>query len=114
MAYPYQSHVNAAKAGVEMFTKTIALEWGRDGLRANTIVPGPIVETEGMDRLLPSKDDRATVAQQMPLQRLGTKDDVADVAVFLASDRSSYITGSTIPVDGGMMLLGPELMKPQA
>lgn len=112
VAYPYQSHVNAAKAGVEMFTKTIALEWGRDGLRANTIVPGPILDTEGMDRLMPSKDDRATVAKRMPVQRLGTQDDVANVAVFLASDLSSFITGSTIPVDGGMMLLGPGLMKP--
>ena len=114
VAYPYQSHVNAAKAGVEMFTKTIALEWGCDGLRANTIVPGPILETEGMDRLLPSKDDQAVAGQQMPVQRLGTKDDVANAAVFLASDLSSFITGATIPVDGGMMLLGPHLLKPSS
>ncbi len=48
----------------------------------------------------------------MPLQRLGTKEDVANAALFLASDLSSYITGATIPVDGGMMLAGPGLMKP--
>ncbi len=113
VAYPWQSHVNAAKAGVEMFTKTIALEWGSDGLRANTIVPGPILDTGGMERLLPSKDAQAVAGKRMPLGRLGTKDDVANVAVFLASDLSSYVTGSTIPVDGGMMLMGPELMKPQ-
>ena len=114
VAYPYQSHVNAAKAGVEMFTKTIALEWGREGLRANTLVPGPILDTGGMDRLLPSKDEQAVAGKRMPLQRLGTKDDVANAALFLASDLSSYITGATIPVDGGMMLAGPGLMKPSA
>lgn len=113
VAYPYQSHVNAAKAGVEMFTKTIAMEWGQEGLRANTIVPGPILETGGMERLLPDKDAQAVAGKRMPLGRLGTRDDVANVAVFLASDLSSYVTGSTIPVDGGMMLAGPGLMKPQ-
>jgi NAD(P)-dependent dehydrogenase (short-subunit alcohol dehydrogenase family) len=113
VAYPNQSHVNAAKAGVEMFTKTIALEWGGDGLRANTIIPGPIVDTGGMERLLPSKEAQAVAGKRMPLQRLGTKDDVANMALFLASDLSSYVTGSTIPVDGGMMLMGPGLMQPK-
>lgn len=113
VAYPFQSHVNSAKAGVEMFTKTIALEWGRDGLRSNTIVPGPILDTGGMERLSPSKEAQEKAGKRMPLGRLGTKDDVANAAVFLASDLSSYITGSTIPVDGGMMLMGPDVLKPQ-
>jgi len=113
VAYQYQSHVNAAKAGVEMFTKTIALEWGHDGLRANTLIPGPIMDTEGMDRLLPDKSKMEEAGKRMPLQRMGTKDDVANMALFLASDLSSYVTGSTIPVDGGMLLLGPALMQHQ-
>ena len=75
-------------------------------------MPGPILDTGGMDRLLPSKDAQAVAGKRMPLQRLGTKDDVANAALFLASDLSSYITGATIPVDGGMMLAGPGLMKP--
>ncbi len=110
VAYPMQSHVNAAKAGVEMLTKTLAVEWGGDGLRVNTIIPGPITETEGMDRLAPSPEHRDKLAKRLPLQRFGTKDEVADLALFLASDRAAYITGASIAVDGGMSLMGPAMM----
>ncbi|MCA9074461.1 MAG: SDR family oxidoreductase [Planctomycetaceae bacterium] len=114
VAYPMQSHVNAAKAGIEMLTKTLAVEWGHDGLRVNTIIPGPISETEGMDRLAPSVEHREKLAKRLPLRRFGTKDEVADLAVFLASDQAAYITGASIAVDGGMSLMGPAMMMPPA
>lgn len=101
-----QAHVCAAKAGVELLTKSLALEWGPAGIRVNAIVPGPIDETEGMDRLTPTPESKTKLAALMPLQRMGTKDDVAQVALFLASPAASYVTGSVYAVDGGMMLVG--------
>ena len=107
-AFPYalQSHVCAAKAGIDMLTRTLALEWGPAGVRVNAISPGPILETEGMERLAGSPESKARLAQAMPLQRLGTKDDVAQVALCLASDAASYCTGGIYAADGGMGLLG--------
>jgi NAD(P)-dependent dehydrogenase (short-subunit alcohol dehydrogenase family) len=107
-AFPYalQSHVCAAKAGVDMLTRTLALEWGPAGVRVNAVSPGPILETGGMARLAGSPESQARLAQAMPLQRLGTKADVAQLALFLASDAASYCTGGVYPADGGMGLLG--------
>ncbi len=101
-----QAHVCAAKAGVELLTKSLALEWGPAGIRVNAIVPGPIADTEGMDRLTPTPESKEKLAALMPLQRMGTKDDVAQVALFLGSSAASYVTGSVCAVDGGMMLVG--------
>lgn len=96
-----QIHVSAAKAGVDMITRSLALEWGRDGIRVNSVVPGPIDGTEGMARLAPTPEIRAMTAKGVPLGRMGTPDDVANVCLFLASDLASYVTGAVIPVDGG-------------
>jgi NAD(P)-dependent dehydrogenase (short-subunit alcohol dehydrogenase family) len=104
--YPMQAHVCAAKAGVDMLTRTLALEWGGVGVRVNSISPGPITETEGMERLAPDEAARDRLAKALPLQRLGNKDDVAQLALFLASDAASYVTGSVFSVDGGMALVG--------
>ncbi|WP_028769025.1 MULTISPECIES: SDR family oxidoreductase [Shewanella] len=103
---PMQVHVCAAKAGVDMLTKTLAIEWGRKGIRINSIVPGPIAGTEGFDRLAPSAELQAKVAQSVPLKRNGDSNDVANAALFLASDMASYITGTVLPVDGGWSLGG--------
>jgi NAD(P)-dependent dehydrogenase (short-subunit alcohol dehydrogenase family) len=97
----YQAHVSAAKAGVDMLTRVLAIEWGSDGIRVNGLIPGPIEGTEGMARLAPTPEAMQTVAQGVPLGRLGTKQDVANLAMFLASPEASYITGAVIPVDGG-------------
>lgn len=103
---PMQVHVCAAKAGVDMLTKTLAIEWGRKGIRINSIVPGPIAGTEGFDRLAPSAELQARVAESVPLKRNGDCDDIANAALFLASDMASYITGTVLPVDGGWSLGG--------
>lgn len=101
-----QVHVCAAKAGVDMLTRTLAIEWGVDGIRVNSIVPGPIDETEGFDRLAPSKALKSMIADSVPLKRNGVKSDIANAALFLASDMASYITGTILPVDGGWSLGG--------
>jgi NAD(P)-dependent dehydrogenase (short-subunit alcohol dehydrogenase family) len=99
-----QAHVCAAKAGVELLTKTLALEWGPAGIRANCITPGPTDETEGMRRLAPTPEIRRAVEANIPLRRYGTKDELADLALFLCSDAASYITGAVYLCDGGQSL----------
>ncbi|MCB9674516.1 MAG: SDR family oxidoreductase [Alphaproteobacteria bacterium] len=105
----YQAHVCAAKAGVDQLVRTLAIEWGPAGVRVNSLVPGPIDETEGMRRLMPDDTKKAGLARAVPLQRLGTVDDCAAVAMFLASDAARYVTGAVIPVDGGWSLRGAPL-----
>ncbi len=109
---PLQAHVCAAKAGVDMLTRVLALEWGDQGIRINSIVPGPIEGTEGMARLAPTKESQAAVAASVPMKRMGTKHDVAKLALVLASPLAEYINGAVIPVDGGWSLTGfGDLMK---
>jgi NAD(P)-dependent dehydrogenase (short-subunit alcohol dehydrogenase family) len=103
-AIAFQSHVCAAKAGIELLMKTLALEWGPEGIRANCITPGPTADTEGMRRLAPTEEDRRRVEQSVPLRRYGTKDELADLALFLCSPAASFITGAVFPCDGGSSL----------
>jgi NAD(P)-dependent dehydrogenase (short-subunit alcohol dehydrogenase family) len=103
---PLQAHVCAAKAGVDMLTRTLALEWGSAGVRVNSISPGPIEETEGMNRLAPSAGAQERVRKALPLQRFGRKEDVAQLALFLSSDAAAYITGAVMFCDGGQSLIG--------
>ena len=101
----YQLHVAAAKAGIDIMMKNLAIEWGKHGIRTATIVPGPIEGTEGMKRLTPPglKEMREAV---IPLGRMGTVDDIGHAAVFLASPLATYITGVVLCVDGGNSLVG--------
>ncbi len=96
-----QLHVCAAKAGVDMITRTLALEWGAAGVRVNSVVPGPIDGTEGMARLAPDENIRKMVARSVPLGRLGTTEDVGHACLFLASELGSFVSGTILPVDGG-------------
>jgi NAD(P)-dependent dehydrogenase (short-subunit alcohol dehydrogenase family) len=104
---PYQAHVCAAKAGVDMLTRTLAMEWGGDGIRVNSIVPGPIEGTEGIRRLAPNDAERARMTERVPLRRYGRVDDIAGIAMVLSSPLGAYITGVVLPVDGGISLSGP-------
>lgn len=103
---PLQAHAAAAKAGVDSLTRTLAVEWGRFGVRAVGIAPGPIGDTEGMRRLAPG-DVGKRIMQYIPLARFGTVQEIADLAVFLATDAAGYITGETIVVDGGQSVALP-------
>lgn len=96
-----QSHVSAAKAGVDMITRSLAVEWGGEGIRLNSIIPGPIDGTEGMARLAPGDHLRKAVVDSVPLGRMGSPQDIANACLFLASDLATYITGAILPVDGG-------------
>lgn len=110
VAYPMQAHVCAAKAGVDMLMKTLAMEWGSLGIRCLSIWPGPIDDTEGMQRLAGDPVVKKKVEQLVPLLRFGTKDEVAQLALFLASPAAQYCTGSVYSVDGGMALVGGAMM----
>ena len=103
---PMQAHVCAAKAGVDMLTKCLAIEWGPDGVRVNSIAPGAVDDTEGMRRLAPTPEIRQQFARGVPLQRFATKDEIADLALFLSSDAASFITGAVVVCDGGQSLAG--------
>jgi NAD(P)-dependent dehydrogenase (short-subunit alcohol dehydrogenase family) len=101
-----QAHVCAAKAGVDMITKTLALEWGVEGIRINSVIPGPIDGTEGMRRLAPTPQIHEACRQSVPLKRMGVPEDVANACLFLASPLAAYVHGVVLPVDGGWLLGG--------
>lgn len=100
----YQAHACAAKAGINLLTQTLAMEWGPAGVRANAIAPGPIAETLGMAKLASSEEATADIKRRIPLRDYGTKRDIADMAVFLASDNAAYVSGAIIDCDGGLIL----------
>lgn len=100
---PFQSHVGAAKAGVDALSNALAVELGPIGIRSNCIAPGMIGGTEGMARLAPPGTDLAT---KVPLQRLGNTKDIADSTVFLFSPAADYISGTVQVVDGAMWHMG--------
>jgi NAD(P)-dependent dehydrogenase (short-subunit alcohol dehydrogenase family) len=97
----YQIHVCAAKAGVDQLTRVLALEWGPEGVRVNSISPGPIAETEGVRRLMPLVAGESFANPAIPLGRMGQKRDIANLALFLASPYGAFISGAVIPCDGG-------------
>lgn len=98
---PGQANYVAAKAGVIGFTKTAAKELASRGITVNAVAPG-FISTDMTDQL--PEDVRNQLLSQIPLGRLGNPGDIAKVAAFLASDDSSYMTGQTLSVDGGMAM----------
>lgn len=94
-----QTNYAASKAGIIGFTKSVAKEYGRKNIRCNAVAPG-FIATDMTDKLSPEQVQE--INKQITLGRLGSPLDVAELVLFLASDRSSYITGEVIKVDGGM------------
>lgn len=94
-----QSHVVSAKAAIDAFSRTCAIEWGANGVRVNVVAPGGMSGTEGVKRI--TGGDGGSRSAQNPLRRLGTTTEIAEAILFLASDAASYVTGAILVVDGG-------------
>ena len=86
-----------------MMTKTMALELARDRIRANVVAPGAI-QTEMNEELNENKNELQKTLKRIPIGRIGSADEIANVVEFIASDKASYVTGTTFLVDGGMTL----------
>lgn len=96
----------ATKSAVAMMTKGLAIEWAEHGVRVNALAPG-YVRTALVDKLVEmNRLDERALSKRTPLGRLGTAEEVADLAVFLASDKARYITGQIVGVDGGWTAYG--------
>src|ERR1700730_14008125 len=94
----------ASKHAVEGLTKSAALEGAPFGIRVNVVAPGPI-ETEMLARFAGSNEQKAGFASGVPLKRLGRPEEIADAILFVASDKASFISGASIPVNGGKAAL---------
>lgn len=108
--FRYQAHVGAAKAGIDMLMRDLALEWGAYGIRCNSIVPGPVRDTEGMKRMT-AQGDTEMWPRMVPLGRMAYVHEIAQMAVVLASPLASFVNGAVIPVDGGQNLTGSALFN---
>jgi NAD(P)-dependent dehydrogenase (short-subunit alcohol dehydrogenase family) len=98
-----------AKAAVHAMTMSLAVEWGRYGIRLNALAPGPIPTEYAWEMLNPTDKSSvgATQSEQIPLGRPGTIDELANLTIFAFSDACDYLTGETIAMDGGQRLAGP-------
>ena len=94
------SAYSASKGAVRLFTKSTAVQYGAENIRANSIHPGPIDTAMG-DQVWPSDETREEVIERTVLKRIGRPEDIANGALFLASDESSFMTGSELVIDGG-------------
>jgi citronellol/citronellal dehydrogenase len=101
--FPGMVHTGAARAGVDNMTKTLAVEWSKYSININAIAPG-IIKSTGLEQYPPEllKD----VSDRIPLKRLGSTQEVADLTIFLMSPMASFITGETVYIDGGQRLWG--------
>ena len=104
-----QSHAAAAKAGIDSLTRTLACEWGPYGIRVNGIAPGPVEGTEGVRRLT-NEQSRESAIRSNPLGRMATLDDIANAALYLASDAAAFVNGVTLVVDGGLWLRSARIL----
>jgi NAD(P)-dependent dehydrogenase (short-subunit alcohol dehydrogenase family) len=106
VAAPNRAAYCASKAAVAMLTKVLAIEWARHGLRVNAIAPGYVLTDFVKELVEQKKIDFEAIKRRTPQGRLATPGDVAEMAIFLASDLSSHVTGQVIGVDGGWTAYG--------
>ena len=105
--FPMMAHSAAARAGVESLTKTLSNEWGRNGVRINSIAPGTI-ESSGLNSYAPQFQEMVRAyGKNNQTYRLGTEEEIAAAVVFLCSPAASFITGVTLAVDGGESIYSP-------
>jgi citronellol/citronellal dehydrogenase len=107
--FPGMIHTGAARAGVENMTKTLAVEWAQYDIQVNAIAPG-VIRSSGVDQYPPEIVEMSR--QRTPAKRLGTVDEVSDLACYLASDAASFVTGETWYIDGGAHLWGDTWIIP--
>ena len=106
---PYAVPSAMAKTALHAMTMSLAVEWGRYGIRLNATAPGPFPTESAWERLNPNEDTKSSVTnfEQVPLGRFGEMQELQNLVVFLQSDACDYLTGQTIAVDGGQHLAGP-------
>jgi len=96
-----QTVYNASKASVRLLTKSTAVQYATAGIRANSVHPG-VIETDMINEVIRTDEERATRMSLTPIGRFGTAEDVANGVLFLASDEASYVTGAELVIDGGL------------
>lgn len=99
--WPGCAHAAAAKAGIMSLMRTLASEWGAEGIRCNTIAPGPIGDTEGVKRIYADQGVADRELSSVPLGRFGRTSEIGEAAVYLCSEAGDYVTGTDLVVDGG-------------
>jgi NAD(P)-dependent dehydrogenase (short-subunit alcohol dehydrogenase family) len=102
----YRNAYSAAKAGISMLTRTLGCEWAAQGVRVNAIAPGYILTPLTQGLIDQGRLDKRIVERRTPMGKFGKPEHIADAMLFLASDRAEFITGVTLPVDGGYMSWG--------
>jgi len=110
---PFLNAYPPAKAALTMLVKQMAYEWGRHGIRVNCVSPGLIL-SRSTESALSELKDQERVGAHIPLQRIGSPEDVAAVVAFVIGPDAAYLTGENINVDGGLRHLGPEAVLGQA
>jgi NAD(P)-dependent dehydrogenase (short-subunit alcohol dehydrogenase family) len=100
-----------SKAGVLAMTRSLAVEWGKRGIRFNALAPGPVPTEGAFSRLMPFKEFEEMAKKRNPLGRFGTHEELANLAAFLVSDQSGYINGDCVIMDGGAWLRGSEFSR---
>lgn len=107
---PAVVHSASAKGGILAMTKSLAVEWGKYGIRMNAMAPGPIENTGGADVLFGSEEAVQELKDNNPLGKIGKLDDIADAANYLVSDQSRYVNGDCLTIDGGQWLANSRFM----